>query len=525
MWAMIAGHGNLFAACLLLTLAGCASSGAAGSAAALAPPPGQPPANVYIAAAPAVGPPPTLIDFLGITECKQHTAQAFGGISNFVHRLFPMLSTAFPGAEGPPALQPLSSPANLESPSPAVAAAAKIKQEEDQAQQKILALNYLATIGCGGCYPEVEEAFLAAMEDCTEEVRYAAVKAIKEAAGQPCTFCKSGACCSTDVRRKLIELSEDQGDDCCLAEPSPRIRRLARIALANCGNQPLEPIPDIEGPIPTLEWEVVPPAEGPREFSAEKANQSTDTSAVVTAEDSSTVAVPEATESDSKDVETLVTKWYRTVDPTLTIEQKQRLLRRYLAKQFREQAEEKTLIQVAKDEFVFRSGLKEAFASTAPQRLVSPSLPKPGRRDVISTVSHTESSVSARSSQPARSSRPAQRMSSENEGADIRVSWEQIRLKVEDGRRDQDLKAMNEIWRVINNRDPDPTVRIDENRLNVSTSGLVDLRDVPNERLRNLLATIKVGKCSPVITTSQEMFIIRVLDRRSDRSQGPKGLE
>lgn len=510
--------GKLLTVFALATLSGCASSGAVGNAAAVAPPPGQPPANVYIAAAPVAGPPPTLPDFLGITACKEHTAQTFGALSNFVHRLFPMLSTAFPGAEGPPPILPLSSPANLESPSPAVAAAAKIKQEEDQAQQKILALNYLATIGCGGCYPEVEAAFLAAMEDCTEEVRYAAVKSIKEAAGQPCTFCKSGSCCSTDIRRKLTELSEEQADDCCLAEPSARVRRLARIALTYCGNQPLEPIPDIEGPVPTDQWEVLPPVAGARDFNAVQAGDTTtaaptevvDRAGVTTKADQIDPSVPQ----EAADVDELVTKWYQTVDPTLSIEEKKELLRTHLAKHFREEAEKSALLQAANQEYVFRDSLKTAFALKQQLHVV----PSSGGEDVRQCDAIIPTSHTSRGS--------TQLTSAFHERSDGKlVNWEQIELDLREEYREQDIAVMNEVWRLVNDRKPNPAIEMDRERLRARTSGLVSLTEVPNRRLRELLATTAVGSCSPVIITERKLFIVRILDRRDSQQRDLKVLD
>jgi hypothetical protein len=509
---------KLFTVFALAALSGCASSGVGGNAAAVAPPPGQPPANVYIAAAPAAGPPPTLPGFLGITECKQHTAQSFGALSSFVHRLFPMLSTAFPGAEGPPPIQPLSSPANLESPSPAVAAAAKIKQEEDQAQQKILALNYLATVGCGGCYPEVEAAFLAAMDDCTEDVRYAAVKAIKEAAGQPCTFCKSGSCCSPDVRRKLTELSEDHGDDCCLTEPSARVRRLARIALTYCGNQPLEPTPDIEGPVPTDQWDVVPALAGAREFNAV---QATDTTAAALAKVADgTVSAPEdahvdqSTRQDSADVDELVTKWYRTVDPTLTIEKKKELLQTYLARHFREEAEKSALLQAANQEYVFRERLKTAFALKQQLHVVPSSGSADLQRcDTIIPTSHTSRGLGQITN--AWHEQPEEKL----------VNWEQIELDIREESREHDAAMMNEVWSLVNDRQPNPGIKIDRARLRARTSGLVDLKEVPNTRLRKVLATTAVGSCSPVIITERKIFIVRILDRRDNQQRSSKVLD
>lgn len=86
----------------------------------------------------------------------------------------------FPGAERKPPLKAIADPANLESPNDAIKAAAEIKQEEDLKQQKIKALKYLATIGCG-CYDadgKVEKAILAGLNDCTPEVRMAAIEAV-----------------------------------------------------------------------------------------------------------------------------------------------------------------------------------------------------------------------------------------------------------------------------------------------------------------------------------------------------------
>ena len=73
---------------------------------------------------------------------------------------------------------------------------------------------------------------------------------------------------------------------------------------------------------------------------------------------------------------------------------------------------------------------------------------------------------------------------------------------------------MNEIWRLVNKREPNPRIKFPKERLNIRTSGLVDLKDVPNSRLRKVLADTAVGSCSPVIITAREVFIVRILDRR-----------
>lgn len=197
---------------------------------------------VAIAPAPSSGQ-CSLPEFLGLPKI----AQGAGGIlQRLGSRLLSGLDLTgrFPGLQPQPPVLPITDPANLEAGAPpAVQAAAEIKQEEDAAPQKIMAIRYLATLGCGGCYPKVEDALLEGLSDCTESVRYEAVKALQCKPECGCKFCSSPSCCSMKVRKRLQELTT------CEKEPSERIRRLARIALACCGSKPLkeEDIPR-EGP-------------------------------------------------------------------------------------------------------------------------------------------------------------------------------------------------------------------------------------------------------------------------------------
>ncbi len=133
----------------------------------------------------------------------------------------------------PPVLA-ITDPKNADSSNPAVKAAAAAKADEDQAAQKIKAIRYLATLGCAGCYPDVEDALLASLDDCTEAVRYEAAKAFRELSGRPCTTCKTKSCCSPKVRKKLDEVANKMVDN-CYKESSERVRRMARLALAGCG--------------------------------------------------------------------------------------------------------------------------------------------------------------------------------------------------------------------------------------------------------------------------------------------------
>ncbi|MCR9198843.1 MAG: hypothetical protein NXI04_09385 [Planctomycetaceae bacterium] len=558
---------------LFTAITGCATSGNTG-ASAVAPAAAAGPADVYIAAAPAVGPPPTLPQFLGIDQCKQHTVEGFGALRRLVHRMFPALETAFPGAQGPPPVSPVSSPENLESPSPAVAAAAKIKQEEDQAQQKILALNYLASIGCGGCYPEVEDALLAAMDDCTEDVRYAAVKAVKEAAGQPCTFCKNGACCSPRIRARLREMSDDQGDDCCPREPSARIRRVARIALTYCGPDITVPVPEIEGPPPPEDWATsAAKSKADREFTAPESGGPTTSAqpasvrsnhqpaAIVTSDVPPAArpargqpAPPVAATStrqtaptghsigggdlennvtdphggrkaarqatgpigsgtvqtgDPLEVNELVTEWYATIDPTLPLTRKKAMLRSFLAERFRQEAEQKALVAAASAEYEFRDQLQLAVREQEPLQAVPVATPPRSADSRIQMVS-----AEVRQPIPARSN-------AGKPSGELHVSWEQMELQTTDVERERDLAMMNEIWRLVNRRVPDPMVNVDKSRLRIRTSGLVPISEVPSAKLREVLKTADIGTCSPVFVTRDRLFLIRVLDRSVRQAARP----
>lgn len=240
-WVLFAGSAWVVSVCL-----GCASAPKTPKA---TPPTSAPVGNnttiVAIAPAPASGQ-CSLPEFLGLPSI----AKGAGGIlQRLGSRLLGGLDLTgrFPGLQPQPPVLPITDPANLEEGAPpAVQAAAEIKQEEDAAPQKIMAIRYLATLGCGGCYPKVEDALLEGLSDCTESVRYEAVKALQCKPECGCKYCSSPSCCSAKVRKRLQELTT------CEKEPSERIRRMARMALACCGTKPLteEDVPR-EGPSET----------------------------------------------------------------------------------------------------------------------------------------------------------------------------------------------------------------------------------------------------------------------------------
>jgi hypothetical protein len=185
----------------------------------------------------------TLWRFLGVP-------QAFQGLSRRREARVNADGTE-PWKERKPPLLPLADPANLLSDNPAIAAAAKIKAEEDLAQQKVKAIRYLAMIGCG-CYKGVDEALLAALDDCTEEVRYEAAKAIAESAKGSCRNCGNNACCNRAIHEKLMKIIYDQDDLGCPIEPSARVRAAAARALCACPPPPPKVVEPVDSDPPPV---------------------------------------------------------------------------------------------------------------------------------------------------------------------------------------------------------------------------------------------------------------------------------
>jgi hypothetical protein len=149
-----------------------------------------------------------------------------------------------PCLEKKPPLKALGDPANLASENAAIKRAAQIKQEEDLKPQKIKAIKYLAKIGCG-CYDKdgsITQAMVSAMDDCTEDVRLAAIEAIGTAGrGEECEKCSQKSCCNEDVVKKLAEIVYERDEHGCYKEPSERVRQAAEEAMYACctGRGPL----------------------------------------------------------------------------------------------------------------------------------------------------------------------------------------------------------------------------------------------------------------------------------------------
>lgn len=194
------------------------------------------------AVAQVVPPPasPTLWSFLGFPRSGLVRAQ-------FVNR-----RGNLPGLEKKPPLRNIADPANLAPDMPkAIQEAAKIKQAEDLAPQKIKAIKYLGKIGCG-CYPGVKEGLMAALDDCTEDVRYEAIQAFMEAAGNVCNTC-SDTCCDADVIAKLNDMATGMDENGCYKEPSARVRAAAAQAAQICEQRVPPPMETVPNPLPEPE--------------------------------------------------------------------------------------------------------------------------------------------------------------------------------------------------------------------------------------------------------------------------------
>lgn len=200
----------------------------------------------------------TLPEFLGLTDL----GKAIGGaahrvISRVVSGLD--LQGRFPALQPKPPLVPITDPSNLnEDAPPVLKAAAGAKTEEDTAPQKIMAIRYLAELGCGGCYPNIEDALLASLDDCTEAVRFEAVNSLRGSNRPSCHYCNSKRCCSNKVQKRLQAMAFDMDKERgCYVEPSARVRRAARLALQQCGGL----TPEQQQQLPGMEL----PEEGPVE--------------------------------------------------------------------------------------------------------------------------------------------------------------------------------------------------------------------------------------------------------------------
>ena len=205
-------------------------------------------------------PTPTVWDKLGIPQAMNLAGDQMINASG-----------DFPKCELKPPLKKIAALANLKSKIPAIKAAAKVKQAEDEAPQKIKAVKYLATIGCG-CYDEGDEitdALISSLDDCTEEVRFTTVEALLDRAEKQkkdgaCSRC-GDSCCSEKLVKKLADVAYGVDDEMCKLEASDRVRELAVKTLEICCPQQCQSYCNqqmqYDSVMPTEPYELVPPIE------------------------------------------------------------------------------------------------------------------------------------------------------------------------------------------------------------------------------------------------------------------------
>jgi hypothetical protein len=198
------------------------------------------PAHGQVGGTPA--PPVTLWQFLGI---PQGVKKLQGATRNRRGNR--------PNREPKPPMRAIADPRNLESPDASIKKAAEVKTLEDLKMQKIKAVKYLASIGCG-CYDAdggVTAALVASMQDCTEDVRYETIKAISEATEEgACAKCGEGCCCNKEILTTLAKIAYERRDDGCYLEASERVREAAREALETCCPNDSPPVVIEEAPAP-----------------------------------------------------------------------------------------------------------------------------------------------------------------------------------------------------------------------------------------------------------------------------------
>ena len=145
---------------------------------------------------------------------------------------------------------PVGDPEKLKSPSPTVAGAAAVQQAKAASPAKIQALSYLSTLDCGA-HPQVEESYLAALDDIDPDVRVAAIESLL-ASVENCSNCSDccTSCCTIALRDRLTKIAYNKKDNGCYCEPVSKVRRLARLALSACGGPAVVPPPAVPEELP-----------------------------------------------------------------------------------------------------------------------------------------------------------------------------------------------------------------------------------------------------------------------------------
>lgn len=132
----------------------------------------------------------------------------------------------------------------------ALAASLSAKESDEEVKLKVRAIRYLAKQNCV-CYPEVIDALLGVLDDCSEIVRYEAVKALRQGCGgqrfcRPCNKFHAVAneqkcACQPRVISRLSDVLLKRDAQGRLKERSARVRELAKLILLDClRNTPIQ---------------------------------------------------------------------------------------------------------------------------------------------------------------------------------------------------------------------------------------------------------------------------------------------
>lgn len=400
------------------------------------------------------------------------------------------LTGRFPGLQPQPPVVPLSDPANMDPGAPpAVQAAAEIKQEEDAAPQKIMAIRYLATLGCGGCYEKVEDALLEGLSDCTEEVRFEAVKALQCKPECGCKYCSSPSCCSAKVRKRLQELTT------CEKEPSIRIRRVARMALACCQTKPLEEsdVPR-EGPPAASDTAANPNPLKPFfdgiqlvSFDQTSAQPGDMILAKVNGEPIFESQVTPLVEAKLRDSGTV-----NTSDPTVR--------RRQLVSEMNQIIDWKLMSQQARNEVRLASTTAAATSMSGEE-----------------IQSWFDRQVTVESTVPSTEILAYYEVHKDQFRNPARVRWERATVILDEcPNRETALKISNYLRNRSSGLRVDPPAEFSRNRVEMQTYGWTELSSVEPSAVRASLKQLPAGQVSQVIETPDELHVLRVLERQED---------
>jgi len=510
-----------------LTIQGCASAPVTPAA---APAPAAPTSAtaggttlVAIAAPPVPTAPliPPLPELLGINAAFK----GIGGIGRHLGGFFRnrVLGGRFPGLEPKPPIKSITDPANMgEDASPAAKAAAESKQAEDGAAQEIKAVAYLASIGCGGCYPDVESAIISALEDCNEGVRYAAVKGLRDSAGTACSGCKSDRCCSPAILKALDKLTNEKGTPGCPAEPSARVRRLARLAMAGCGG----------GVTPR-------PTEGPKEPEPvdEEAEQTAQNDAF--GNSTSVLAMPAKTDTSaastivstsfSESTNSLVSLQGNPSDTVVARVNHEPIMESQLRRQIESQLDRQPdTADLNLSDSVYEQLFRAELTKAIEQKLLLQEARK--HQSPVNRLSPLRTSKQQRASQWLRhAARPDERISPTQRAAFFRehrsmfytpaeCRWERVSVSNRDfGSPKKAYTAISYFRDRSLGRKVTP-LELSPETIHIENSKMTPISDVAQVELRNVLTRLQIGRVSRIMPGDDGWFILRVIDRKPGRN-------